>query len=63
MTGLLSKFSTDAEGSGVAEGNCERDHDHAGEGEIEVHEVSIQSMRDVGILNRSREIEKFGFVI
>jgi hypothetical protein len=61
--GLSCRYSTDAEVSGVAEGNREGDHDHAGEGEIEVHEVSIQSMRDVGILNRSREIEKFGFVI
>jgi hypothetical protein len=50
-------------GSGVAQGNGKRHHDHARESKIEIHEVSIRNMRDAAILQRSRENKKFGFMI
>jgi hypothetical protein len=43
--------------------NRERDHDHAGKGKIQIHEVFIQSICDGAILNKSQTNKKFGFMI
>jgi hypothetical protein len=47
----------------VYQRNGERDHDHAGKGKIDIHEVSIQDMSDGAILNSSRENKKFAVMI
>jgi hypothetical protein len=47
----------------VYQGDREREHDHAGKGKIDIHEVSIQSMRDGAILNRSQKNKKFAVMI